>query len=75
MFGTGCDCCKSFEISALQMLHFTRTEATELLEVYKDVVPYYSKMVDHLVSAPCIALEGGSLKYRAALNQLTESSN
>ena len=47
----------SFELSAMETVHFTRAQACELLEVYKDVVPYYSKMIDHIISSPCLALE------------------
>jgi len=46
-----------FEISAAQLLHLERAEATELLDVYKGVVPYHKEMVDSMSIAPMLALE------------------
>lgn len=46
-----------FEISAAKMIHLNKDEATELLEVYKGVLPYIGDMVQGMTSAPCIALE------------------
>lgn len=46
-----------FEISAIKMVQLGKSEAGELLEVYKGVLPYYSDMVDGMVTSPCVALE------------------
>jgi len=46
-----------FEISAMKMIHLTKGQATEALEVYKGVLPYYAAMVEEMCVAPCLALE------------------
>jgi nucleoside-diphosphate kinase len=46
-----------FEVSAVQMVHFSRAEADELFEVYKGVLPYYAGIIDEMTVAPSIALE------------------
>jgi nucleoside-diphosphate kinase len=47
----------NFEISALRMVHLSRTQAAEAFEVYKGVLPHYSAMVDEMSAAPCLAME------------------
>lgn len=46
-----------FEVSAAEMCHLSRLQASELLEVYKGVLPYQVQMIDGMCVAPCIALE------------------
>jgi len=46
-----------FEISAAEMVHLQRSEATELFDVYKEVLPYYLKSIEQLCAGPAIALE------------------
>jgi len=46
-----------FELSAAKLVHLQRAEATELLEVYKGVLPYHSELVVTMSAAPCVALE------------------
>jgi len=48
---------QGYEISAMGMFELTQVQATEFLEVYKGVVPFYKSKVDELCSGPCIALE------------------
>lgn len=51
---------EGFEINAIDRLNLDRVAAEEFLEVYKNVVPEYQRMVDHLISGACIALEVGA---------------
>lgn len=53
-----------FEVSALEMFWLDRpsTEVNlllmkEFLEVYKNVVPEYSSLVEEMTNGPCVALE------------------
>jgi nucleoside-diphosphate kinase len=46
-----------FEVSAAKMVHFTRVEAAEFLDVYKGVIPHYPSVIDAMTSTPCLALE------------------
>lgn len=48
---------QGYEISAVSMIHFDRTEAAEFLEVYKDVVPEYSDHCKQFCSGPSVAFE------------------
>lgn len=48
---------QGYEVSALELFHLDRAQATEFLEVYEGVVPEYKEMLDHLITAPCIAME------------------
>lgn len=48
---------QGYEVSAVQMLHFNHTQATEFLEVYDGVLPTYNDHVVQLASGPCVALE------------------
>lgn len=46
-----------FEVSAMKMVHLSRAQAAEALEVYKGVLPYHAAMVDEMSTAPCLAME------------------
>lgn len=46
-----------FQISALEIITFNQTTASEFYDVYKGVIPEYKDMVAQLISGPCIALE------------------
>ncbi|XP_015904032.1 nucleoside diphosphate kinase homolog 7 [Parasteatoda tepidariorum] len=46
-----------FKISALEVVSFNVSNASEFLDVYKGVVPEYKDMVAQLMSGPSIALE------------------
>ena len=48
---------EGFEISAMMLLHLDKPSAEEFLEIYKGVLPEFTHIVDHVTSAPCIALE------------------
>jgi nucleoside diphosphate kinase len=48
---------EGYEITALQLFQLGQDVAAEFLEVYKGVVPEYSKMVQQLASGPCVAIE------------------
>ncbi|KAL9656982.1 hypothetical protein ABK040_007070 [Willaertia magna] len=45
------------DITAMELFNLQKVDAADFLEVYKGVVPEYQKMVEHLSSGPCIALE------------------
>mmetsp|Transcript_6914 Transcript_6914/g.15758 ORF Transcript_6914/g.15758 Transcript_6914/m.15758 type:complete len:326 (+) Transcript_6914:132-1109(+) len=45
------------EVSAAEMFQLDRVHATEFLEVYKGVLPYYSDLVDCMCAGPCVAFE------------------
>jgi len=59
-----------FEISALQLFNMTRTNASEFMEVYKGVLPEYSKLAEELSNGPCFALEVRSENAVQALREL-----
>lgn len=46
-----------FSISALSTVEFSNTDASDLYDCYKGVVPQYKKWVAELASGPAIALE------------------
>jgi nucleoside-diphosphate kinase len=46
-----------FEISAAKTISLAKAEVEELLDVYKGVIPYYTAMIDSMITAPCLALE------------------
>merc|ERR1712032_706400 len=46
-----------FEVSAAKLLHLTRLEAAEFLDVYKGVIPHYPAILEGMTSKPCLALE------------------
>lgn len=46
-----------FEVSAAKLVHLSRGEAAEFLDVYKGVLAHYPSMIEGLSSAPCLALE------------------
>jgi len=48
----------------------TRTNASEFLEVYKGVLPEYSKLAEELSNGPCFALEVRSENAVQALREL-----
>eukprot|EP01062_Namystynia_karyoxenos_P065980 TRINITY_DN60002_c0_g1_i1.p1 TRINITY_DN60002_c0_g1~~TRINITY_DN60002_c0_g1_i1.p1 ORF type:complete len:375 (+),score=129.64 TRINITY_DN60002_c0_g1_i1:74-1126(+) len=43
---------EGFEISALRLIHLTKMDAEDFLEVYKGVVPEYAAIVEQLSAAP-----------------------
>jgi len=45
------------ELSAAEMVSLNRTQAAELLDVYKGVLNYHSDLVDCMCSGPCLAME------------------
>ena len=59
------------EISAMKMIHLTRTEAHELFEVYKGVLPYYAEIISEMISAPCIFMEVRAEGVVEALRKLS----
>lgn len=48
---------QGFEISALQMFRLAKADAEEFLEVYKGVLPEYTRIVDEMTAGPCVAME------------------
>jgi nucleoside-diphosphate kinase len=47
---------KRFSITALFSVHLTAPLAEELLDIYRGVLPNYTLTVDHLCSAPLLAV-------------------
>lgn len=48
---------EGFEISALELYKLNKTTAEEFFDVYKDVLPEYTSIVDHIITGPVIVLE------------------
>lgn len=48
---------EGFDISAMQMFTLDSANAADFLEVYRNVVPEYTGMVEALTVGPCIAME------------------
>jgi nucleoside-diphosphate kinase len=46
-----------FEVSAMKLVHLTKPEAAEFLDVYKGVLPHYPTILDSMVTTPSLALE------------------
>ena len=46
-----------FAITALQHFRLSRVQALEFLEVYKNVVPEFSNLVNELCNGMCVAIE------------------
>jgi len=48
---------EGFEISAMEMFNIDKPTAEEFLEVYKQVLPEFIPMVEHMTTGPIIVLE------------------
>ena len=48
---------EGFEISSMTMIYLDKETAENFFDVYKDFLPEYSAIVNHLISGPIIALE------------------
>lgn len=48
---------EGFEISALELLKLNKATAEEFFDVYKEVLPEYIPIVDHMITGPIIAME------------------
>lgn len=48
---------EGFEISALEQYNLDKPTAEEFFDVYKDVLPEYTPMVEHVITGPVIAME------------------
>eukprot|EP01063_Lacrimia_lanifica_P002023 TRINITY_DN11054_c1_g1_i1.p1 TRINITY_DN11054_c1_g1~~TRINITY_DN11054_c1_g1_i1.p1 ORF type:complete len:343 (+),score=143.69 TRINITY_DN11054_c1_g1_i1:114-1142(+) len=48
---------QGFEISAIKMINLSAADACDFLEVYKGVLPEYTRLVEHLSSGPCWVME------------------
>ena len=48
---------EGFEISSMEMLYLDKVQAEEFFEIYKGVLPEYSKMIDSMVCGPIIGIE------------------
>lgn len=48
---------EGFEISALEIFHLDMLQSEEFFELYKDVLPEYKQLAEHLTSGPCCAME------------------
>jgi nucleoside-diphosphate kinase len=59
------------EMTALKMIHLSRSESHELFEVYKGVLPYYSEIITEMISAPCIFMEIRSASVIEDLRRLS----
>lgn len=46
-----------FEISAMQMMNINKSQAEELFEIYKDVLPEFNEMINGIINGPIIVLE------------------
>ena len=47
----------SYEIASIFSVHFTNGLAEEFLDVYKEVYPKFTQMVEHITSSPCLAVK------------------
>jgi nucleoside-diphosphate kinase len=52
-----------YDVSAIYSVHLTNSIAEELLNVYKEVYPKFTTMVEHITSSPCLALKVTSGKH------------
>jgi nucleoside-diphosphate kinase len=57
----------SYEIGAIYSTHFTNVIAEEFLDVYKEVYPRFTQMIEHITSSPCLALKVVSPGYAHGL--------
>ena len=48
---------EGFEISALEMFHFSKATIEEFYDVYKQVLPEYVPLIEQFISGPSIVLE------------------
>jgi len=48
---------EGFEISALELYKLNKTTAEEFFDVYKDVLPEYTPIVEHIITGPVIVME------------------
>jgi nucleoside-diphosphate kinase len=48
---------EGFEISALELYKLNKTTAEEFFDVYKDVLPEYNPIVEHIITGPVIVME------------------
>ena len=48
---------EGFEISAMEMFYLTKATIQEFYDVYKNVLPEYVPLIEHLTSGPSIVLE------------------
>lgn len=48
---------EGFEISALEMFHFSKATIEEFYDVYKNVLPEYVPQIEQFISGPSIVLE------------------
>ena len=46
-----------FEISAMEIFNLSRPVVEEFMNVYKEVLPEYLPLIEHLSNGPCVALE------------------
>ena len=58
---------EGFEISSMEMLYIDKVQAEEFFEIYKGVLPEYSKMIDSVVCGPIIGIE---LRQNDCVNKL-----
>lgn len=47
---------EGYGLGAIYSTHLTNTVAEELFDVYREVYPKYTEMIEHLTSSPCLAL-------------------
>jgi len=48
---------QGFEISCMEMFYLDKTTTEEFFVVYKDILPEYAAIIDHISSGPIIAME------------------
>eukprot|EP00826_Nyctotherus_ovalis_P050189 TRINITY_DN612_c0_g2_i8.p1 TRINITY_DN612_c0_g2~~TRINITY_DN612_c0_g2_i8.p1 ORF type:complete len:117 (-),score=49.59 TRINITY_DN612_c0_g2_i8:268-597(-) len=48
---------EGFEISALEMYKLNKTTAEEFFDVYKEVLPEYTPIVEHIITGPVVVME------------------
>lgn len=48
---------EGYEVSAIYSVHLTNSIAEELLDVYKEIFPKFTAMIEHITSSPCLALK------------------
>lgn len=52
-----------YDVSAIYSVHLTNSIAEELFDVYKEIFPKFTAMIEHLTSSPCLALKVTSTKH------------
>ena len=47
---------QGYQIKGLCTVHLTNTVAEEIFDVYREIYPSFTAMINHMISAPCLAV-------------------